>query len=140
MLRLKKQVYRTKCSKYFSRKSTLSFTMVEIIVSLAILSTSILAIFGVLQTCLMANSNCSKLTESVLLAESLLSETMLQKTVTYQTLQGQDKIFNWEVQVAPTDIANLSSVCVRVKWLQQQRIQEFELFTLLYLAPVLEGK
>jgi type II secretory pathway pseudopilin PulG len=121
------------------RKILHAFTMVEIIVALAILSTSMLAVFGVLSMCSRANGNSQRLTESVLLAESLLSEAMLENPVAYQTTKGQQGLFNWQVQTAPTEMDNLAAVSVQVTWLQQHRPQEYKLLSLRYLPATLQG-
>lgn len=122
------------------RRNAPAFTMIEIIVSLAILSTSMLAVFGVLRVCLAANGQSMMLTKSVLLAESLLTETSLQKPVSYQTTQGNDGLFSWQVQVAPTENDNLAAVCIQINWKQQERQRQYELLSLLYIQPQLEGK
>ena len=71
MLSCMKKAY----SRPRSRKKTSAFTMVEILVALAILATSMLAVFGVLRMCVSAENANQKLAESVLLAEKLLAET-----------------------------------------------------------------
>lgn len=126
----------------FRRKSIrfFAFTMVEIIVALAILSTSVLAVFGVLRISLMANNNSQMLTKSALLAESLMSQTMLNKTVTYQTTQGKDEFFNWQIQVTPTDMDNLAAIAVKIQWIEQQKPQEFNLYSCVNISPAFEGK
>jgi len=113
--------------------------MVEIIVALAILSTSMLAVFGTLRMCTTAYSSTQRLTESVLLAERLLCEIPLD-SITYQTTKGIEGVFSWQVQTAPTGMDNLAAVCVKVSWLNQQKPQEYELFSLMHIPAVLEGK
>ena len=68
--------------------------MVEIIVTLAILSTSMLAVFGVLRMCTAANGGSQRLTESVLLAGKLLAKTTLSNRITYQTTKGNEGRFS----------------------------------------------
>jgi len=140
VFRLKKQEYKISSYKLNRvMKNISAFTMVEIIVTLAILSTSMLAVFGVLSQCSTADSQSMMLTKSVLLAENLLSETMLKRTLTYQTTQGSEGRFSWQVQIAPTEIDNLAAVCVQVSWLQQQRQQQYELFSLVCVPSNFEG-
>ena len=141
MLRLKKQAYsRASCQPQGSTSGLQAFTMVEVIVALAILSTSMLAVFGVLRMCLTANSSSQMLTKSVLLAESLLSETMLKRSIVYQTTQGSEGPFGWQIQIAPTEMDNLAAICVLINWQQQQRQGQFELFSLVHIQPQFEGK
>ncbi|MFC1677107.1 prepilin-type N-terminal cleavage/methylation domain-containing protein [Planctomycetota bacterium] len=134
---MKKQAYRGLSAQQQSKTNAAhGFTMVEVIVAIAILSTSMLAVFGVLRTCLAADSRSRMLTRSVLLAESLMTETMLKRNITYETTQGSKGPFNWQIQVAPTQMDNLGAVCVQVKWPRQQ---QYELFSLVHNPAVLEG-
>jgi Tfp pilus assembly protein PilV len=138
---LKKFQYKT---RFFGSnsigKDTSAFTMVEIIISLAILSTSMLAVFGVLSICLVANNQSMMLTKSALLAENLLSETSLKMPISYQTVTGSEGLFNWQVQIAPTEMDNLAAVCIKVEWRQQQRQMQYELLSLLCIQSQIEGK
>ncbi len=137
MLRSKKKVY----SGYLScRIKTVGFTLIEIIVTLAILSTSMLAVFGSLRMCTVANSKCQRLTESVLLAEKLLAETALNKTITYQTSSGSEGQFSWQIHTAPTGMDNLAAVSIQVQWLVQQIPQEYRLYSLMHIPALIEGK
>ena len=114
--------------------------MVEIIVALAILSTSMLAVFGTLRMCTSANSASQRLTESVLLAERLLAEATLEDNVTYQTTNGREGVFSWQVHTAPTGMDNLAAVSVKIQWLNQQKPQEYKLYSLMHITALMEGK
>ena len=114
--------------------------MVEVIVALAILGTSMLAIFGVLRMCATANTTSQRLTESTLLAERLLSELAIEKDITYQKVKGQEGVYTWQIQTAPTGIDNLAAVCVKIQWLQQQRSQQYELLSLIQIPVSIQGK
>ena len=114
--------------------------MVEIIVALAILSTSMLAVFGTLRMCTTAGSSSQRLTESVLLAEKLLTETTLNNKITYRTTKGSQGQFSWQIQTAPTGMDNLAAVCVKVQWLNQQKSQEYQLYSLMHIPVLMEGK
>jgi len=135
MLKLKKKAYRK-----HNRRSICGFTMVEIIVALAILSTSMLAVFGTLRMCTTAGSSSQRLTESVLLAEELLAQTTLNNKITYQTTRGSEGQFSWQIQTAPTGMDNLAAVCVKVQWLNQQKPQEYQLYSLMHIPVLMEGK
>lgn len=123
-----------------SRAAATGFTMVEVVVALAILSTSVLAVFGAMHSCLTASGHARMLTRSVLLAESLLTEARLNKDLTFETTQGQQGLYDWKVQIAPTPVENLAAIYVRVKWQRQQRPQQYELFSLLHMKTFIEGK
>ena len=137
MLRFKRTIYNKLQSVY---KETGGFTMVEILVALAILSTSMLAVFGVLRMCVTANSGSQRLTQSVLLAESLMAETTLDNNITYQTANGSEGLFSWQIQTAPTGMDNLAAVCITVQWLEQQKPQEYRLCSLMHIPVLMEGK
>ena len=112
--------------------------MVEIIVALAILSTSMLAVFGTLSMCTTANSSSQRLTESVLLAEKLLAETTL-NNITYRTTEGSEGLFSWQIQTAPTELHNLAAVSIKIQWLNQQKPQEYQLYSLMHIPNLMEG-
>ncbi len=114
--------------------------MVEIIVALAILSTSMLAIFGTLRMCTTANSSSQRLTESVLLAEKLLAEAALNNETTYQTTKGREGQFSWQIQTAPTGMDNLAAISIKVQWLNQQKPQQYQLYSLKHISALMGGK
>ena len=114
--------------------------MVEIIVALAILSTSMLAVFGTLRMCATANSGSQRLTESVLLAEKLLAEATLNNKITYHTTNGSEGQFSWQIQTAPTGMDNLAAVSIKIQWLDQQKPQEYQLNSLMHISVLMEGK
>lgn len=135
MLRSKKKTYRK-----YDRGGRCGFTMVEIIVTLAILSTSMLAIFGTLRMCATANGNSQRLSEAVLLAGRILGETKLEERITFRITKGNDGRFSWQVQTAATGMDNLAAVCVKVQWLSQQKRQEYQLYSLMHIPVLMEGK
>ena len=114
--------------------------MVEIIVALAILSTSMLAVFGTLRMCTSANSSSQRLTDSVLLAEKLLAEATGDNKITYQTTSGSEGQFSWQIQTAPTGMDNLAAINVQIQWLDQQKRQEYRLYSLVHIPVLMEGK
>jgi len=134
MLRYRKKVYN-------SHQYRLNgFTMVEIIVALAILSTSVLAVFGVLRMCASANNASQRLTESVFLAEKLLAETMLKDNIGFQTTEGNQGQFSWQIQTCPTGMDNLAAISVTVQWLDQQKPQQYQLYLLKHIPSLVEGR
>ena len=112
--------------------------MVEIIVALTILSVTMIAVFGAMRTCATAAHHTRMLTESVLLAESLLAETRLSDNAVYETREGRRDLYQWKVQVAPTPVENLGAVHVQIQWLEQQRPQKYELFSLVQMKTFTE--
>jgi len=127
-------------SKSDSLTSGFGFTMVEIIVSLALLGTALIAVFTALRTTATAAHHSRMLTRSVLLAESLLADTLNSENLTFKTTTGKNEVFQWEIKVAPTTKENLAAISVKIKWLEQQRKQQYQLLTLLQMKTRFEGK
>ena len=113
-----------------------AFTMVEVIVALAILSTTIVAIFGAMRTCSDASHHTRMLTRSVLLAESLLVEATLPQEKAYETRKGLAEPFQWKVRIAPTPVEELGAIHVQVNWLEQHREQQYDLFSLIRMKSL----
>jgi len=122
------------------RESTAGFTMVEIVVALAILSITIIALFGAMRTCSTAAHHTRMLTRSVLLAESLLVEARLSENTVFETRKGQDNLYRWKVQIVPTPIESLGAIQVQIEWQEQQRQQQYELFSLIQMKSFTERK
>jgi general secretion pathway protein I len=116
-----------------------AFTMVEVIVALAILGVTLIALFGAMRTCAAAAHHNRMLTGAVLLAESLLTETLLAENPTFQTTRGRKGLYQWQVQVAPTPVENLAAVKVTIQWARQPHPQSYELVGLLHVKASLEG-
>jgi len=114
--------------------------MVEVIVALAILGTTLIAIFGAIQTCSAANYHARMLTGAVLLAEKLLAETRLNDNPVFQSRLGQTKPYRWQVQLEPTPVENLAAIRVTIYWHQHQHTQSYELISLAYFKQAIEGK
>ena len=114
--------------------NTAGFTMVEVLVALVILGTTILAVFGALRDCSRAAHHTRMLTRSVLLAETLLADARTSGEAVFETKQGQQDFYSWKVEIAPTPVDNLGAVRVEVRWLEQQRPQQYELLSLIYMG------
>jgi len=111
------------------------FTMAEVIVAIAIMSTSLLAIFGTARSCSMAADRNRKLSQAVLIAETLLNEQMLDEGIAYQSSQGSSDKYDWEIKILETDIENLAKIEIAVTIRQQSSRQEYELVSFLYIEP-----
>jgi hypothetical protein len=88
----------------------------------------------------MAAYHSRMLTKSVLLAETLLTEAALNKNKSFENTQGQTDTYLWQINIAPTPAENLAAIRVQVKWQEQQRPQQYELVSLMYIEPAFEGK
>ena len=107
--------------------------MVEVIVAMTLLGTTITAIFYVLRTCSTVSNHTRMLTGSVFLAENLFTETRLNENTAFETTKGEDGLYSWEKKIAPTPVDNLGALHILVKWKEQQRQQEYELFSLIQM-------
>ena len=111
------------------------FTMAEVIAAIAIMSTSLLAIFSTARSCSMAADRNRKLTQSVLIAETLLNEQMLDEQIAYQRTQGQTDKYSWQIKILQTDIENLAKIEITVALRHQSTRQQYELVSFLYIEP-----
>jgi prepilin-type N-terminal cleavage/methylation domain-containing protein len=123
-----------------NRNTVTGFTMVEVIVAVALLSTTIVAAFGAMRTCSIAAHHARMLSRSVLLAETLFAEVSLSQNPAYETREGRDDTYWWQVRIVQTPVENLAAVHVAVKWEEQQREQQYELFSLIHMKTSIEGK
>jgi hypothetical protein len=112
--------------------------MVEVVVAVAVLSTSIIAVFGAMRTCSRAAHHSRMLTKSVILAESLLVETWLSENAVFETRQGQEGPYHWNVRIVPTPVENLGAIQVQVTWQEQQREQQYKLISLVQMKSFIE--
>ena len=117
-----------------------AFTMVEVIVAMTLLGITILAVFGALRTCAGATHHARLLTGSVLLAERLLTETCLDRNRAFETREGTEGIYQWRIRVVPTPVESLGAVHVRVKWPEQQRQQQYDLYSLVHMQSFSEQR
>ena len=139
---MRNQQFKKDCNRHQTHPgyTATAFTMVEVIVALVILSTSLIAVFGAMRTCSGAAHHTRMLSKSVLLAESLLTEVKLNKNPVFETKKGQEDLYRWQVQIASTPVENLGAVCVQVKWQEKQRQQQYELFSLVHIESFIKGK
>lgn len=114
--------------------------MMEVVVALVILSTTVIAVFGAMQTCARAAHHTRMLTKSVLLAESLLVETRLSENTAFETREGREDRYNWKVRIVPTPVESLGAIHVCIEWREQQRRQQYELFSLVQMKSFTERK
>ena len=116
------------------------FTIVEIVVSLALLGFALMAVFGALTACSTATRHARMLTESVLIAERLLVEAQHTHNTRFETRTGQEGLWAWQVRLAPTSIDNLGAIHVQVTWPEQQRQQQYDLYSLVGMRSFAERR
>lgn len=116
------------------------FTMAEVIAAIAIMSTSLLAIFGTARSCSMASDINCKLTKAVLIAETLMNEQMLNEQIEYQNTKGQKDQYNWQTRIMQTDIDNLAKIEITVTYKNKSALQQYQLISFLYTEPATGSK
>lgn len=98
--------------------------------ALTLLGIALVAVFGALRTCVQATYHARMLTGSVLVAERLLTEVRLDRQRAFATHEGRTDRYGWRVRVAPTPVESLGAVYVQVTWSEQERQQQYDLFSL----------
>ncbi len=121
-----------------TRHATTAFTLIEVIVALAILGTGITAVFGVLSVCSRAAHHNRMLTQAVLLAESELARASLVKRTEFGTQDGTSGPFKWQVDIASTPVEDLAAIKVTVTWSEQKRPQSYELLSCIRMKSFVE--
>lgn len=117
-----------------------AFTLVEIIVALAVLSTAVIAIFGAMRVCSTAAHHARMLTQAVLLAETQLVNTKLSDNKNFGTREGKRDMFRWQVHIRPTEIDDLAAIKVDITWHEQQRPQHYELLSLIKMKSFVQNR
>jgi Tfp pilus assembly protein PilV len=110
-----------------------------VIVALTLLGIALLAVFGALRTCVQATQHARMLTGSVLVAERLLVEVRLDRQRAFATREGRTDLYRWRVLVAPTPVESLGAVHIQVTWPEQQRPQQYDLFSLVSMQSFAAG-
>jgi prepilin-type N-terminal cleavage/methylation domain-containing protein len=118
---------------------TTAFTIVEVIVAMALLGIGMVAVFGTLRTCAEAAHHARMLMHAVYLAERLLVEAGLEESPAYGTVKGQEERYVWNVRTAPTSVEDLGVICVRVNWPEQGRTQQYELLSFRYMKSLAQS-
>ena len=115
-----------------------SFTLIEVLVAMSVLSVSLAAIFGTFRICSDTAAHSRLLTRAVIIAEGHMVEVSLKEADSFETLTGTEGRFKWTVIIAPTPVEGLGAVCVKVTWLEQQRTRQYCLYSTVRMR-VLEG-
>ena len=121
------------------KKTARAFTMIEAIVSLAIMATALLAVFSAMRSSASAAAQAGTLTNATLLAESLLTEILTTDDLAFNTTRGKRDRLQWEIQIAPTPIENLAAVNIKISWPFANGFRHYELLTLRCIEPKFQG-
>ncbi len=121
------------------KKTIRAFTMIEVIVSLAIMATALLAIFTAMRSSASAAIQAGTLAKATLLAETLLTETLTKDDLDFNTTHGKRDRFQWKIQIATTPIDNLAAVNIKISWPFANGSRNYELLTLRCIEPKFQG-
>lgn len=108
------------------------FTLLEVVVALAMLAVLLPAALGLVAIGLRAVEASSGTTGAVLLARRRLDELAFTEAVAAGG-QGESGVYRWTTEVVPGE--RLARLHVRVRWEVRGREQAFELTTLRAVAP-----
>jgi general secretion pathway protein I len=127
-----------------SRRRTRGFTLIEVVIALAILGLSLAALYGAFASALARARRDAQLTEATLLAQSLLARTGTQFLNTGGSSAGEWNEFHYQLMQEaagppsrqPTFTIPTERVKVRVWWAGTQGSRQVELSTLKLLRKV----
>jgi Tfp pilus assembly protein PilV len=114
--------------------------MVEVIVAMALLGISMMAVFGALRDCAVASHHSQMLLGSVTLAERLMVDAKLEQAPAFEEREGTSGKYSWRVRIVPTPVEGLGAIDVRVLWSEQGRAQDYELRSLLSMQTFTERR
>jgi len=117
-----------------------SFTLLEVLITVAILATAIIFVFRSFTASLTSAQFSQDITSACYLAEDKLWEIgQTQVNAPKSSDQGsqriQNKDFNWYYEIQNTDNAELKELKLTVSWKEKVREKEYTMDFLTYLAP-----
>jgi general secretion pathway protein I len=127
-----------------TRRRTGGFTLIEVVISLAILGLSLGALYGSFENVLLRARHDAHLTEGTLIAQSLLSRAGLELQVSPGKLRGEWDGYIYEVTLTPVSppasqpqyTVPTAKVSAKVMWTEGARSRDVTLSTLKFLPKV----
>lgn len=127
-------------------KSSRSFSLIEVLITVSILSTLIIFIFRALNTCLAASRFSQNISTACLLAEfkSWEAELVAKSAPEDFTQNGEENIngkeFAWSYAVRKLEDSKLLRLDLKTSWKEKRREGEYSLdfFTYLFKEPVVK--
>lgn len=118
-----------------------AFSLLEVIITVAILSVAIIFIFRSFTAAIASTKFSQNITLACFLAESHLweIEQSYKDNLTLPNPHGTEKLqerdFNWDYAILDTDIPELQKLKFTVSWKERLREKEYSIDFFTYLAP-----
>ncbi|MBI2264037.1 MAG: type II secretion system protein [Armatimonadetes bacterium] len=113
------------------KRSRTGFTLVEVIVALALVGTALLALLSSVSTAVRAEAVYSRHTRAVFLARQKLEQVGRQETLTPAHMEGNFAPdfpnFDWQVTIESTQVPGLYKVSAQVSWMEGQNQRDVQL-------------
>ena len=122
-------------------RSNKAFSLLEVIITVAILSVAIMFIFRSFASAIASTKFSQNISLACFLAESHLweIEQRHKDNLALPSPQGTEKIeergFNWDYTILDTDIPELKKLKFTVSWKERLREKEYSVDFFTYLAP-----
>lgn len=112
-----------------------AFTLIEVLITVAILSSAIIFVFRSFATALTSVKFSQDLTRACYLAEDKLWE-INQYSLNGNSLpeQGSEDKFRWEYEISPASEPNLEELKLNVYWKKNKKESDYSLQFSTYLA------
>ncbi len=114
------------------------FSVLESLVALVILGTSLGAILASMKMSSGVSALSGQKIEAGLIAESLITQERLNTEHSYRTYSGNNGRFNWQVRLEQLEIEDLAKLNARVFWSWRGIEQDIVLETFIFIRPVSE--
>lgn len=125
-----------------AKKSKRAFSLLEVVITVAILSTAIVFVFRSFATVLATAKLSQNMTLACFLAEDKLWEAEVrQRSISdllgfdRGTLKMQGRDFNWSYQTTRVENSRLIKLELGVSWKENNREKEYQMDFLTYLLP-----
>jgi prepilin-type N-terminal cleavage/methylation domain-containing protein len=112
------------------------FTLIEVVVAMALLGFSLMATFAVLNRCAVGSFHAKRMSQAMLVAERILNEIRLGDRRAFVVTEGTEESFIWQSAIRSTEFENLGAVSVVVSWTEQNRKQAYQLLSFVQMKPL----
>ncbi len=106
------------------RPATAGFTLLEIMIALAIVAIALIALLGLLQRSITANDLAQRVTRATLLAQeqlALIEAGLVTITEEEQSFAAPDADYRWRVEVSPAPVSGIQQIELIVAWGDEDR-------------------
>lgn len=123
------------------RASNKGFTLLEVMIALAIVATALVTLLGLSQRSIMVQDKIQRLTRATLLAQELMNEQEQEaRAAGAELVYKEDSFaepfddFRWEVSYQETLISQVKQITVRVIWGDPAKNEEVQLVSFIPLG------